>query len=146
MIQLLTILAVLSFAVATFGRTTKYSGSDLVGVWRLIQSEDPMPNGTIVPYCNGVHGYIIYTPDGHVSVALNCGPRANKVEPADVSGRMYFYTGTYRVSGNTVTHYIENASDTQLIGDSVTRNIELHGDTLELSGLSQGQKFSATWQ
>src|SRR4051812_37006678 len=91
--------------------------SPLVGTWALEGSENYLPGGTIVPYCTGAHGFIIYTKEGYVSVALNCAKAPvdeegqPEKEPADATGRMYFYTGTYSYDGKTATHTILNSSE-----------------------------------
>jgi hypothetical protein len=120
--------------------------SPLVGTWLLEKSENPMPDGSVVSYCTGVHGLIIYTEDGYVSVALNCAAKGNGKEPADVSGRKFFYAGTYQYDGTRVTHKILNSSQPELIGENISRDVSLKGTQLILTGLNQGQSFSAYWR
>jgi hypothetical protein len=139
------ILLLISAATA-YGESAPLVPSDFVGVWKLVKSENPMPDGSLVTYCNGVHGYIIYTAEGYVSVSLNCGPKVSDNEPADISGRKFFYTGTFTLEGNVVTHHLENASDVQLIGTDSVRTAGLIGSVLVLTGVNQGQTFSAYWQ
>jgi hypothetical protein len=122
------------------------AASPLVGTWILEKSENPMPDGSLVPYCTGVHGMIIYTEDGYVSVALNCAPTENGPEPADVSGRKFFYAGVYRFDGRIATHKMLNASQPELIGKIFTRQVIIQGDELILTGVNQGQQFSAYWK
>ena len=100
----------------------------------------------MVPYCTGVHGFIIYTKEGYVSVALNCAPVGNGPEPADVSGRKFFYTGTYQYDGTKVTHQLLNASQPEMIGETATRQVTINGSELILTGTNQGQQFSAYWK
>jgi hypothetical protein len=118
----------------------------LVGTWILERSDNPLPDGSVVPYCTGVHGAIIYTREGYVSVALNCGPSQGHPEPADVSGRKFFYMGKYTFDGANVTHTLLNASQPELIGTAVTRSVRIDGSELILTGENQGQLFSATWR
>jgi len=120
--------------------------SPLVGTWILEKSENPMPNGQLVPYCTGVHGMIIYTEEGYVSVALNCAPEGHGNEPADISGRKFFYAGTYQYDGKTATHQMLNASQPELIGESFSRAVTIQGSELILTGVNQGQTFSAYWR
>jgi hypothetical protein len=118
----------------------------LAGVWILEKSENPMPNGAMVSYCTGVHGMIIYTSEGYVSVALNCAEKGNGEEPADVSGRKFFYAGKFAFDGSKVTYNIQNASDFDLIGTSIKRTVSISGNELILSGENHGQSFSAYWK
>ena len=144
--NIFAIIALLSLTATAYAKPGQITAADLVGVWKLIKSENPMPDGTTVSYCNEVHGYIIYTSEGYVSVSLNCGPQLNESEPANVSGRKFFYTGTYDVKGSEVTHHLENASDTQLIGSDSKRYVTFARSVLVLTGENQGQSFSAFWQ
>lgn len=137
----------LSVLVGLLTMNSSFAGANsLVGVWALEKSENPMPDGRVVSYCTGVHGYIIYTQEGFVSVALNCAPQGNGSEPADVSGRKFFYTGRYAFDGKTVTHTLLNASQPELIGMSFDRTVTNDGERLVLSGVNQGQTFSAHWK
>ena len=134
-------LSVLSFMANTgFCQT-----SPLVGTWILEHSDNPMPDGTVVPYCTGVHGLIIYTAEGYVAVALNCAPQGQGNEPADISGRKFFYAGKYSFDGVHVTHALLNASQPELIGTSFARKVSIEGNRLILSGNNQGQEFAAHW-
>src|SRR4051812_10146091 len=120
--------------------------SPLVGTWVLEKSEDPMPDGSTVPYCTGEHGYIIYTAEGYVSVALNCDPTGHGHEPADISGRRFFYAGTYEFDGTRAKHKMLNASQPELIGEVFTRDVTIQGSLLILTGVNQGQHFPASWR
>jgi hypothetical protein len=120
--------------------------SPLTGTWILEKSDNPMPDGSLVPYCTGVHGLIIYTADGYVSVGLNCAAQGHGSEPADISGRKFFYAGTYQFDGKQVTHHLLNASQPELIGEDIARDVQLEGDELILTGVNQGQSFSAYWR
>lgn len=119
---------------------------ELVGTWILEKSENPMPDGSVVSYCTGVHGSITYTDEGRVSVSLNCAPEGKGSEPADISGRRFFYSGPYKYDGKFVTHTMQNASQAELIGQSFSREVTIDGDLLVLTGDNQGQKFSAYWR
>ena len=139
--KLLLSLALLITSTTGFGAT-----SPLVGTWILEKSENPMPDGSVVSYCTGVHGLIIYTEEGYVSVALNCDPQGKGHEPADVSGRKFFYAGTYQFDGKRATHQMLNASQPELIGESFSRDVTIQGSELILTGMNQGQAFSAYWR
>ena len=120
--------------------------NELVGTWILEKSENPMPDGRVVSYCTGFHGMIIYTAEGYVSVAINCAKEGVGVEPADISGRLFFYSGKYSYDGASVIHTMMNASQAELIGSSFSRSVQIKGGALILSGNNQGQQFSAHWR
>ena len=130
-----------------FGLSVPSMGASnpLVGTWILEKSENPMPDGSVVSYCTGVHGMIIYTPEGYVSVALNCAEEGTGSEPADVSGSKFFYAGTYDFDGKSVTHKMLNSSQPELIGSGFARKVTIKGDHLILAGVNQGQEFAAYW-
>lgn len=141
--------SLLIMAGLTLLSTQSYSkpNASIVGTWILEKSNNPLPDGSVVPYCTGVHGMIIYTAEGFVSVALNCGekPEGIETEPADISGRKFFYAGTYTFDGTRVTHTMLNASQPELIGKSFSRDVKLNKSKLILTGENQGQHFSAHW-
>ncbi len=142
-IRIIVLSAFFGASLPTFAAT-----NGLVGTWILEKSDNPLPDGSVVPYCTGVHGMIIYTTEGYVSVALNCAAQGNGDEPADISGRKFFYAGTYKFDGKNVSHKMLNASQPELIGTSFTRrvSIDARGTRLILSGTNQGQEFSAHWK
>lgn len=136
----------MSFVFLSMSAPLLAAANPLVGTWILEKSENPMPDGTVVSYCTGVHGMIMYTTEGYVSVALNCAAEGNGNEPADISGRKFFYAGTYNYDGHRASHKMLNASQPELIGSSFSRKVTIKGDLLILSGVNQGQEFSAYWR
>jgi hypothetical protein len=146
-----SVIAAISF-IASFQssfaaeRESVLTKKDLIGVWILEESENYMPNGEVVPYCTGSHGMIIYTKEGIVSVALNCGEvEEGTIEPANSTGRKLSYAGRFSFDGSDVTHHIMNASEPSMIGSEFTRRVELNGQRLSLSGEIRGQRFTARW-
>jgi hypothetical protein len=145
--MLLSLLASLTLANTAFASPLQtITATDLVGTWILVDSLNPNSTGPDEPYCNGVHGKIIYTADGYVSVSLNCGPRLKASEPADISGRKFFYSGKFSLEGSQVTHHLDNASDVNLIGTDTVREASLDGPLLTLKGVNQGRTFTAVWR
>jgi hypothetical protein len=119
----------------------------LIGTWRLerweIEYEDGRPPEC--PLGADAEGFLMYTPDGHVSATLarrgrpplaahDDGARARAFEA-------YFgYAGRYEVRDGAVVHHIALAPDPALTGATTLRNAVLDGDRLTLSG----PDFSAT--
>ncbi len=79
-------------------------------------------------------------------MALNCDPVGHGREPADLSGRKFFYSGTYKYDGKRATHKMLNASQPEMIGETFTRDVTIRGSELILTGVNQGQSFSAYWK
>ena len=69
-------------------------------------------------------GFILYTPDGHVSATIM---RADKSES-------FAYAGRYEVKSGAVFHAIEVSTNAALVGVRSTRHIDLAADRLTLSG------------
>jgi hypothetical protein len=98
----------------------------LFGGWRLeswsLLYDDGRP--AELPMGPDAKGYILYTPDGHVSATIM---------RADTS-RCFAYAGRFELADDTVFHIIELSTDPALIGVRSTRHIKLEGDRLILSG------------
>ena len=100
--------------------------SVLFGAWSLeswsFLYEDGRPPE--FPMGADARGYILYTPQGHVSATIM---RAD--------GRECFaYAGRYEIADGTVFHSIEISTNKALVGLRSTRHIKLDGDRLTLSG------------
>jgi lipocalin-like protein len=113
----------------------------LIGTWRLelweLVYEDGRPPEH--PLGADAEGFLMYTPDGHVSATL-----ARKGRPPLAGGddgtkarayEAYFgYAGRYEVRDGAVVHHIAIAPDPALTGATTLRNAVLEGDRLTLSG------------
>jgi hypothetical protein len=112
----------------------------LIGTWRLERWELVYDDGR-PPECPlgaDAEGFLMYTPDGHVSATL-----ARRDRPPLASGDTgkaraydaYFgYAGRYEVRDGAVIHHIALAPDPALTGATTLRNAVLDGDRLTLSG------------
>ena len=100
--------------------------SVLLGAWRLESwsylYEDGRPGE--FPMGADARGYILYTPQGHVSATIM---RADASE-------CFAYAGRYQLSDGTVFHNIELSTNKALVGLRSTRHIKLDDDGLTLSG------------
>jgi hypothetical protein len=109
--------------------------NDLVGVWELKEYVVTSDAGTEVPWCSEPFGMLIYTASGHMSVAINCRGAPQAEAPSKPFNDRLLYAGTYTVTGaSEVVHHIQNTSQLDQLGDSVTRTFELKGSRLVLSG------------
>jgi hypothetical protein len=123
--------------------------SRLLGAWRLTGYLAEASNGeAIYPLGADASGYIMYTPDGHVSA---CVMRANRlklasldamggtqIELAAAAGGYLSYAGTFDVdeTSGVVTHHLRIALVPNGIGNDFKRKIILDGDKLELRALA----------
>lgn len=114
---------------------------DLLGAWRLLGWSLVYADGRPAEFPLGQDavGFLMYTPDGHVSATLMQKARpaqapASAADAATAYAESFAYAGRYAVRDNTVFHTIEVATNPALIGITSTRNIELTGDILALSG------------
>lgn len=114
----------------------------LVGAWRLVSYEAHGPGGVLYPLGEDAAGYIMYTPDGYMSVSMMAAGRRNFADGDMLSGTndekieaaetYVSYCGRYDYQGDRVVHMVETAFFPNRVGTEQVRYIELHGDTLTL--------------
>lgn len=99
---------------------------DLLGAWTLVEWAYVYADGRPDEHPMGpdARGFIVYTPDGHVSATLMTA----------AADRSFAYAGRYEVRAGAVHHAIQVATVSSLVGITATRHISLDGDRLELSG------------
>ena len=120
----------------------------LLGAWKLVKFEAWTPEGrTYSPLGRTPQGYIVYSPDGHVSVSLSRGDRIADAEgrtihrlvDADAASlaRSYAaYAGPFEVDEDRAIarHHFELSLDPMLIGTLQERHVRFPADgLLELS-------------
>ncbi len=118
--------------------------SDFVGVWRLESLELRSASGDrTFPMGRDAKGYLSYTEDGFMSVAImkpgrklyesndsRGGTIDEKVEA--VSGYLS-YCGSYETAENKVTHHVEISLFPNWISVDLVRFCQIDGDRLTLS-------------
>ena len=118
--------------------------SDLLGTWKLLSFFMKDQNGErIFPYGETPLGYLIYTPEGLVSVHImssnrpiggtqqyQSGTYLEKIESAENYGG---YIGTYELQDNHVIHTAELSGFTRLINSPEHKNFSLDGNQLTIS-------------
>jgi hypothetical protein len=118
----------------------------LVGTWELVSYEARSDNDerTVHPLGDNASGYVMYTPDGHVSVQIMrpgrpryqvAGPGEGTVaELAEAAGGYLAYSGSYHVDDNSVVvHEIDVSLLPNWVGESLRRKVTLDGRRLELT-------------
>ena len=129
----------------------------LIGTWRLISWENRSADGRVgYPVGKDAVGYIMYNPDGYMSVAIMCSKRITfaggdlfggstqeKVQAAETYAT---YCGRYEFRGETVIHHVDLSLFPNWVGVDQERLVELRGDKLTLSThpiLLEGMQRSA---
>jgi hypothetical protein len=121
----------------------------LVGAWGLVSYEARSDNDeqTVHPLGDDASGYVMYTPDGHVSVQIMragrspyqvAGPgEGTAAELAEAAGGYLAYSGSYRIVDNSVVvHEIDVSLLPNWIGESLRRKVTLDGRRLELTTIT----------
>jgi hypothetical protein len=138
------------------------SSNPLVGTWRLLSWENRTLDGQVSrPLGDQASGYIAYTQDGYVFVAIMGAARRRFVaedllggstaEKADAAETYVSYCGRYEFHGETVLHHVELSLFPNWIDATQERLVEISGDRLTLSTrplLLQGRQQTAhlLWQ
>lgn len=115
----------------------------LVGAWRLVTYEAHAGDEVSYPLGEDASGYIMYTPDGYMSVLIMASGRPNFAsddilggtdeEKLEAASTFLSYCGRYEFLGDRVVHKIETASYPNRVGTEQTRFIQLEGDVLLLT-------------
>lgn len=117
----------------------------LVGTWRLERWEvaygDGRPPG--LPYGGDAEGRLIYTPDGHMLVAVTRRGRpplssararsAPDTERLAAFDGFFCYGGRYEIRGDRVVHHVAIALNPGLVGTQQVRHVTLRGKGLTLA-------------
>lgn len=107
----------------------------IVGSWRLAAFQIEDVEGNRRDWGNNIHGLLIYAPTGHMSVSINKDIE-NDPEQSESENRFdstLFYSGTYVVDGNTITHKVTEASNPDRIGRDMIRYAEFEKDLVVLT-------------
>jgi hypothetical protein len=91
---------------------------DLFGTWRLIALEARSSNGSIsYPLGSDAQGFLMYSPDGYVSVVM-CRANRNRfgtqdilagtdAQLVDAAGAYISYIGRYEIRDGRILHHVE---------------------------------------
>ena len=115
----------------------------LIGAWRLVAYEGHAGEDVLYPLGEDATGYIMYTHDGYMSVAMMAAGRTNFAggdmfsgtaeEKTAAAGSYVSYCGKYEFQGDRVIHKIEAAFFPNRVGTEQVRFVEMDGDTLTLT-------------
>jgi hypothetical protein len=122
------------------------ASNPLIGTWRLISWENRSADGRITyPLGEDAVGYISYTQDGYVFVAMMRHDRAefaagdllraSAEEKAHAAETYMTYCGRYEFHGDTVVHHVELSLFPNWVGVDQERLVEVTGNRLTVSTL-----------
>lgn len=119
----------------------------LVGAWRLVSMQDTAADGKVTQTTN-VKGMLLYTRDGHLSVQVSYPLDAAPADNDYVKGGYEASFGSYEVDAKAhiVTHHVEAANVSALVGKALPRSYTLSGDRMTLSSTNPTEKWAVTWQ
>lgn len=144
----------------------------LVGTWRLVSYTIHTPDHkTKYPFGPRARGYLMYMPEGLMSVAImpeqphgSDNPTDSVANPFQMRSwlslrrlmrllryvrsatRYISYSGRYSIDGNAVIHHIEVSQMPGLIRTDQKRACELHGDRLTLTAETAGVRQHLVWE
>jgi hypothetical protein len=118
----------------------------IVGTWQLLSRIDRDPTGTVLEepsLGSDPIGYLVYDASGNMCVQIMARHRSTShmqvTSPADTNnlaqvGGYDAYFGRYEIDsvGRSITHRLEGAIGPSDVGRSLTRHMDLRGDTLTL--------------
>jgi Lipocalin-like domain len=133
------------------------ASTPLVGTWRLLSWENRTLDGEVNhPLGQDASGYIAYTEDGYVFVAIMRAARepfvagdlltGSTVEQAGAAETYVSYCGRYEFHGDTVLHHVELSLFPNWLGVAQERLVKISRDRLTLSTRSrllQGRQQTA---
>lgn len=119
--------------------------NNLIGSWKLHDFEIANPAGVAKPWGKNVHGMLIYTPDATMSVSINRDIDGDHSNATNRFNSILFYSGTYELKDNVITHHVTNASDPDRIGKPMIREASLSDDFLTLVGSGVFGRAKLIW-
>jgi hypothetical protein len=146
--------------------------NSVVGTWRLVSYEaSTVDNRRRYPFGAHPRGYLVYTPDGWMSVAVMPARRGQSAEETDavaepfrlrswLSGRRLkrlaryvlsatryiSYGGRYTITGNKIIVHVEASQTPALLDKDVERIFEFQGDRLVLTAEMAGGHQRLVWE
>ena len=115
----------------------------LIGAWRLVTYEAHAGGEVSFPLGKDASGYIMYTPDGYMSVLIMAAGRTEfatgdilggtDAERLEAASTFIAYCGRYEFLGDRVVHHIETAFFPNRVGTEQVRYVYLEGDDLLLT-------------
>jgi len=106
----------------------------LSGTYKLENFEIEELSGHRRPWGKDIHGLLIYTSDGYMSVSINKAiENKSDNDSKNIFDSILFYSGTYSIDGHVINHKVTEASNPQRIGKDMIRYAKIDGSKITLS-------------
>jgi hypothetical protein len=135
---------------------------DMVGVYRQLGEDMVGADGHVIESDNNRSSQIVYSADGYVGVVSTPAGRkqlsappgrtdlggATSAELAEATRAVTCYAGHYELQGDMVHHHVEMALNPNLVGQTMTRHVQIDGADLILSSIpdAQGRSRRIRWR
>jgi len=129
----------LLLALAALLPLTVLAASSEVGVWRLTSavSVDEETGATTNRFGARPDGYIIFSPDGYMSVVINAegrqpisgNPEKLTEEQARLFSTMTAHAGKYKIIEGRLIHHVDVAHDPKMVGTDLLRSLRFLSDS-----------------
>jgi hypothetical protein len=115
----------------------------LTGSWTLVEYTSTDQDGVVTrPFGTNLHGLLVYTPEGYMSVQIMKSIRPNFAlndlfsgtteERAAATASYIAYAGRYTLAAEQVTHHVELSLFPNWVGDDQVRYWTVEGEYLTL--------------
>jgi hypothetical protein len=122
-------------------KNIKFTQSDLIGSWQLVEFLIEDPNGNIKNWGEYCTGLLLYTKDNHMSVSINRKVETkSEVDEKNLFDSIFFYSGSFKTdsvtenspellknpftnSNITIKHSVQHASNPNRIGKELLRYV-----------------------
>ena len=128
----------LLLALAALLPLTVLAASSEVGVWRLTSAVtvDEETGATTNRFGTRPDGYIIFSPDGYMSVVINAegrqptsgNPEKLAEEQARLFSTMTAHAGKYKIIEGRLIHRVDVAHDPKMVGTDLLRSLRFLSD------------------
>lgn len=108
--------------------------NEITGTWLLERFLIESPQKDQRDWGTNVHGLLIYSPSGHMSVSINKNvENKSDIEVQNNFDSILFYSGTFSVDGEVIKHQVTQASNPNRIGKEQIRFAKLENNLLTLT-------------
>lgn len=106
----------------------------IVGTWLLESFLIESKQNEIQNWGSNIHGLLIYTTSGHMSVSINKDvEKKSTVEVENYFNSILFYSGNFSIDCDIIKHQVTEASNPNRIGKEQIRFAKLENDLLTLT-------------